>query len=432
MKNQRTKIILFIGFVFVLIIPIFQAEVQVFREEPLHGGVLIASKPEYSRMAWFSGDYQSEMEKYINDNIGFRPFLVRLHNQIQFSLYKQASAKGVVIGKDNYLFEQSYIDAYHGQYFSGRNNLIKKIVALKELQTELENIGKTLIVVLPPGKASYYPEYFPEHNRGIATDSTFYKEYSALLPTYGINCFDANSWFLQMKDTTQHILYPQYGVHWSEYGAAIAADSLIKQVEGLSGRRLPNMIFSGTRKQNYSQGTDNDIEWGMNLLKSLSSQTLSYPNIEWDYAGREKTTNMLVVGDSYYWNWYYLGLGEKCFNKTSFWYYNNEVYPESKQSSVKVKSIDQHSVIYNSDVVLLIASESNLVNMAWGFVDDALNILRGDFENPAVYAQKIQEIINRIKSDENWLKSVVAKAKDQNIPVDSMLVLDAQWVVENE
>ncbi len=422
---------MFTGFVFVLILPLIQAKVNVFDEEPLHGGVIIASKPEYSSTSWFSGKYQSDMEKFINDNIGFRPVLVRLHNQIQFSLFKQASAKGVVIGKDNYLFEQAYIDAYHGQYFKGRNEIIKKVEALKELQTELENRGKTLIVVLPPGKASFYPEYFPGKSSGEATDSTFYKEYSKLLPEYGVNCFDVNDWFLHMKDTTKHILYPQYGIHWSEYGAVVAADSLIKQVENLSGRNLPEMVITDIRKQNYSQGTDNDIEWGMNLLKSLSSQTLSYPTIEWNYTGSD-TTNMLVIGDSFYWNWYYLGLGEKCFHKTSFWYYNNEVYPESKQSNLKVNSIDRQSVINNSDVVLLIASESNLVNMAWGFVGDALDILQGRVEDPAAYKLKIQEVIRRIKSDENWMKNVAAKAKEQNISVDSMLALDAKWVIENE
>ncbi|QIA09720.1 alginate O-acetyltransferase AlgX-related protein [Draconibacterium halophilum] len=431
MKNQKTKLVLFIAFVFVLILPLIQAKVNVFQEEPLHGGVVIAPKPEFSFTDWFNDEYQTGMEKFINDNIGFRPFLVRLHNQIQFSLFKQASAKGVVVGKNNYLFEQAYIDAYHGQYFSGRTDLLKKIEALKELQTELEKKGKTLIVVLPPGKASYFPEYFPDSSNDQATDSTFYKEYRKLLPKYGINCFDVNGWFLEMKDTTQHVLYPKYGIHWSEYGAAIAADSLIQQVEKLSGRNLPDLKITDIQKQNYSQGTDNDIEWGMNLLKSLPSQTLSYPTIEWDYTGSD-TTNMLVVGDSFYWNWYYLGLGEKSFNKTSFWYYNNEVYPESKESSVKVKSIDRASVIQNSDVVLLIASESNLVNMAWGFVDDAIDILQGRVEDPALKKQKIQEVINRIKSDENWMKSVVEKAKDQNISVDSMLVLDAIWVIENE
>ena len=432
MKKRTSKILLFTSFVFVLILPLLQAKMKVFNEEPLHGGVILASKPEFSSPDWLSGKYQSAMEKYINDHIGFRPFLVRLHNQMLFTLFKQAAAKGVVVGKDNYLFEQAYIDAYHGEYFTGRKDLIKKIEDLKELQSELENLSKTLIVVLPPGKASYYPEYFPEQEAGKESDSTFYKEYSKLLPKYGVNCFDVNRWFLHMKDTTQHILFPQYGIHWSEYGAAIAADSLIKQLERLSDRNLPEMKITDIRKQNYSQGTDNDIEWGMNLLKSLPSQTLSYPTIEWDYTGSDTNTNMLVIGDSFYWNWYYLGLGEKCFHKTSFWYYNNEVYPQSQQSSLKVKSIDQPSVIYNSDIVLLIASESNLVNMAWGFVDNALNILQGNVEDSAVYRQKIEEVINRIRSDEKWMKSVKEKAKERHISVDSMLVLDAQWVIENE
>ena len=70
--------------------------------------------------------------------------------------------------------------------------------------------------------------------------------------------------------------------------------------------------------------------------------------------------------------------------------------------------------------------------MAWGFVDDAIAILQGRYEDPVEYDRKIQEVINRIKSDENWMKNVIEKAKEQNLPVDSMLVLDAIWVIENE
>jgi hypothetical protein len=416
----------------VLAIPVFQAKVHLFPEKALRGGVTLASKPIFSTGNWFNGSYQSGIEKFVNDHMGFRAFLVRLHNQIQYSFFKQASAKGVVIGKNNYFFEQAYIDVYHGKYFSGRKKLEKKIMALKDLQSELENKGKTLLVVLPPGKASFYPEYFPEGTSRIGADSTIYKTYSELLPMYGINCFDANRWFLEMKDTSQHILMPQYGIHWSEYGAAIAADSLIKQVERLTGRKLPQMVFSEIKKQNFSKGTDNDIEWGMNLMKKLPSQKLSYPTIEWDYAAKDSSTTMLVVGDSFYWNWYHLGLGEKCFDNTLFWYYNKEVYPGSEQASLQVKSTDQQTVLTNSDVVLLIASESNLVNMAWGFVDKATAILQGRVEDPMIYKQKVQDIIARIKSDENWLKNVKQKAEEQNIPLDSMLVLDAKWIIENE
>lgn len=81
---------------------------------------------------------------------------------------------------------------------------------------------------------------------------------------------------------------------------------------------------------------------------------------------------------------------------------------------------------------MLIASESNLVNMAWGFVDDAINILQGNIEDPKIQQQKIKEVIKRIKADEKWMENVVQKAKNQNISVDSMLVLDAIWVLENE
>jgi hypothetical protein len=45
---------------------------------------------------------------------------------------------------------------------------------------------------------------------------------------------------------------------------------------------------------------------------------------------------------------------------------------------------------------------------------------------------KIQNIINYIKTDENWMKVIKEKASQNNIPVDSMIYLDAVWVVEQE
>ncbi len=46
--------------------------------------------------------------------------------------------------------------------------------------------------------------------------------------------------------------------------------------------------------------------------------------------------------------------------------------------------------------------------------------------------EMLQKIIVRIKSDENWMKVIREKARQKNIPVDSMLFLDARYVLEHE
>ena len=43
----------------------------------------------------------------------------------------------------------------------------------------------------------------------------------------------------------------------------------------------------------------------------------------------------------------------------------------------------------------------------------------------------VRNQVEIIKKTPSWLKAVETKAKQKNIPLDSMLYLDAKWVIEN-
>ncbi|HKL03162.1 MAG TPA: hypothetical protein VJ911_05780, partial [Cryomorphaceae bacterium] len=47
------------------------------------------------------------------------------------------------------------------------------------------------------------------------------------------------------------------------------------------------------------------------------------------------------------------------------------------------------------------------------------------------YEYGVRQMIRVIKSDSGWMESIRKKAKKQQIPVDSMIVLDAIWMVKN-
>ena len=65
-----------------LFIPLIQKEFTFFKEKPLKGVFTLAEKPDSMLENWFSGEYQLKYEKYFNDSLGFRPFFVRINNQI--------------------------------------------------------------------------------------------------------------------------------------------------------------------------------------------------------------------------------------------------------------------------------------------------------------------------------------------------------------
>ncbi len=58
--------------------------------------------------------------------------------------------------------------------------------------------------------------------------------------------------------------------------------------------------------------------------------------------------------------------------------------------------------------------------------------LRGLPEETHVQKETLEEVIQRIKNDKNWAHLVKEKALKRNIPLDSMLKLDAKYVLENE
>ena len=102
-----------------LILPAIQQYTGFIPEKPLKGAIAKPEVPVLSLKTWFDVSFQESYDDYLEQGIGFRPTLIRINNQIAFSLFDTALANSVIIGKDNYLFELNYIKAYEGIDFAG-------------------------------------------------------------------------------------------------------------------------------------------------------------------------------------------------------------------------------------------------------------------------------------------------------------------------
>ncbi len=438
MKIKGFKIALFLFFGIILILPLIFSFTKLNSKIELKGDVALIEKPKLTAHKWVDGSYQNQFEKYINDHVGFRPIFVRIRNQVQYSLFNEAKAAGVIEGKEKYLYEKNYIKAFNGDDFLGSDTIYQRTQRLKTLQDSLSNFGKTLLVCLAPGKGSFYPEYFPDNLIKPKTDSTNYKRYSYYLNKTGVNFLDFNKWFLEMKDTSQFILYPKYGIHWSYYGMVLATDSLIHHVEKLVNKDLPNLIIGKNNFSRKLKPMDYDIADGMNLLWQLPSPPMCYPETKWEDAAEKSQPKTILIGDSFYWSMFQEGIWKNSFSPGGFWFYNRQIYPDSFTKPLEVKDVNYWQYISNNDLFILLVTEANLPKFSWGFTNTALSAFNNKNFSPfdALRAKALQEElelekqINSIRSNKKWMEDISKKASKNNIGIDSMLVLDAKWMID--
>lgn len=368
-KGSIGKKILFGILLIGLCMPLIQQLTQFAYVRELNGAIEEVEAPVLTKEAWFSGKYQDTSSKYINDNFGFRNDFIRINNQRIFMLYNEARANGVIIGKDNYLYEYGYIAAVLGNDYVGRDTVKKDVDKLKFISDTLKTLGKKIVFVFAPGKGSYYPEFIPDKYTQQQKSETNLNAYTKELKRQGLNYVDFNSWFVNGKDTTTYPLYGKCGVHWSKYGEFIVMDSLINYVEHEMQVNLPELVLEDIIMSDENKEGDYDIGDGMNLYTKLSTFPMAYPQYHFEKEKPYDTINSIVVGDSYYWGLFKRNFSSKCFREGEFWYYNKEIYSVNIPDGIKTEQVDILKKVNDNDLIIILSTDANLDDFGFGFID---------------------------------------------------------------
>lgn len=421
-KLKHTYFILLI----ILFLPYLQEKFMLFKLEPLTGAINTPEQVQFRGKEWFDAIYQQKKDEENNQTFGFRSTFIRIHNQINFSLFKKVSANGVIVGLDNCLYEENYIRAWNGSDYIGDKKIDSLSSKLTYIDEELKKRGKQLLIILAPGKGTFYPEYIPVKYRRPKSEKTNYKEIVTNLHNKGINYIDFNQYFNNLKSKSPYILYPKHGIHWSNYGMCLAIDTILKRIEQIKGTKI-NKCYWDTIKYDKPRFSDNDIEKGLNLLFSFKNEKLAYPNIKYQKLPNVEKPSLLTIGDSFYWGLLNLHFQEP-FSNSSFWYYNREAYEAGNETVIDVAQIDLEKKINETDIIMIISTDANLPKIGWGFIDNLYNLLAG--RNNGFTKEEINGVVNFIKTDQKWMDQIKVKAKQRNISIDSMLVIDAIWMLK--
>jgi hypothetical protein len=414
--------IAFACIILLMVLPVLQMQFGIIQEKPLNGAFNLSEKPTFTREKWISGEYQGQVEKYVKDHSGFRNFLVRLQNQVDFSLFRKANAEGAVVGKSKQLFEYDYIRSWLAIDYPGDSFVEKKLQRTKYVQEYLKREkGIDLVVVFEPGKASFYPEYLPSSYANKKTGLSTYDRYLEKAKETGIDYIDLQNYFQQLKNSSEFPLFPRYGTHWSVYGMQFAADSLIRLIESKIDFPLTSFRVDTIMTSTKPFDTDDDVLKTMNLLLPLKGEKLAYPELSFDTAHPGYKPMVLVIADSYYWNIFNSGIPKYVFANEAFWYFNSLVYPDHYIRPTYTKDLNLQREVEKQEVIFLMVTERFLHKFDWTFIDQLYALYTPDYLEDPVYNK-----INDIMQVDPWFTEVIKKAEIKGVSLENALIAEGK------
>ncbi len=372
--ENNTKNGLLVIFFAVLLSPFLQQNLQVFHSGMLYGFYPNAPDTRFSFAKWWSGTYRDEKSKYLNDNVGFRPDMVRLNNQVNYSLCGAIHTGRIVEGLDQYLYVSVYTDGYYGRDFIGYDSIIHQLTKLKAIQDTLQRLGKTLILAYSPSKEFVYPEYIPLYLRSPARTVTNFDAMIHTGDSLGINQVDFNSWFCAMKNKTSEAIYARQGIHWTIYGSYLAADSLARAIERLRNIHMPHPVWTKTEHSTTPKWGDNDVAQTLNLIFPITTEVFTYPQVTYPLDKSMVKPNVIYIGDSFFMAWIAQGEMDNMNNEWQLWYYCKGVMNSShRENGITMEGYDWTGALKSADCIVIMYTTGNLPELGDGFIERAYN-----------------------------------------------------------
>ncbi|MBI1185708.1 hypothetical protein GC194_15685 [bacterium] len=419
------------GFVALLALAVLLVYVQqlfgVFTEPKLPNGPQKTnySSPDFVGVA--SGKWQQQTNEYLRFHFGFFNSLLLNYSQFDFSLFRRAHARNVVIGKEDYMYEKDYIDALYGYNLVSDSALETNMHKLQKVYEALQQHQTQLLVVLAPGKASYFPEYIPDR---LKPKHRVYRNnvsvFDSALQKVHIPTLNLNRWFIEQKGKTHFPLMAKTGIHWTVFGMGQAIDTIIKTSEFLSHKSLGHIQYNKIDSSTKAQSTDDDLERGMNLMFPVNDELLGYP--QYYYSPAKDTAKALLIADSYGMGMLRQGMLDSAFTDGQFWFYYKMHFTRANANSEKVRYLDRLKEFNQSDIIILLATEATLHRFFYGFIDDAYELYYPDDEEVQAKNAEIETIMRQIESNNEAMQRLAEKAKREKQAVELMVRTEAEYI----
>lgn len=407
--NTLIKRLLLLLVLATVLVPALQARFHFVEEPGLNGAFITTPHPELTWEGLKTNSFQPALEKYIEERLGFRTFLIKARNQLSFWLFHVARSSDIVVGEHGVLFQPGPIQSYLGKDLLTEDEVRFRVRRLRVVQRDLRQRGVHLLLVLAPNKARFEPEDLPGYLQPAPGTVTNYDLFARALRADSVSWLDMVPVFAQWKTQKPYPLFPRGGTHWSGYGATLAADTILRQLEQLGQLRFPTVRTAGppviVHSSDSLRGNDNDINAPLNLLLQRETTPLAYRRLKFEAPGPGQVRPpALFVGDSFTWGLMLFSpyMQRQFADDTRFWYYNNAVYlPDSvyHDTGEKPGGPDFRQQVESRRFVVLLLTEHNLIENEFGFTEQVYHLYHP--LTPADQAA-IDQLAAKLTSQATW------------------------------
>lgn len=164
----------------------------------------------------------SETTDYIADHFASRNKLVNAWAELNTTVFHTSPEEQVVLGSEGWLYYSSTLDDYMGRGMN-ETELNRAVQNLALIQEYAESCGAEFLFTIAPNKNSLYPAHMPSFIPP-AHDKSNSVRIKPLLASSGVHYCDLFS----LIGGRGEVLYYQTDSHWTDRGAALAADALLK------------------------------------------------------------------------------------------------------------------------------------------------------------------------------------------------------------
>lgn len=201
--------------------------VMPWQTETARGNEQLADWPELrAEDGSFNSKILNEFSDYFSDHFGFRHQIITLNDQLTAGTLQTLDSSSVLLGKDGWLFYKSTLNDYTGaQLFTARQSYAAAHV-LELMQEYCQQNGIDFCFTIAPNKNSLYGSQMP--GRYPAADVRNAQLLKQQLEQQGVRYVD----LFETLSAAQGTLYYRLDSHWNMQGAQLAAQALLRELNG--------------------------------------------------------------------------------------------------------------------------------------------------------------------------------------------------------
>lgn len=311
------------------------------------------------------GKLRDAVRLAVTDSVAWRSLLIRLNNQLQFTLFSKSSNPGIFIGAGSSLHGINNIKEYCLRDFAVfRPIALTRVAMLKAIQDKVESQGRRFLYLITPNKSAAHPSEFLglyDCRASAAEREAFLDRYIDLLRSAEIKYLDIASRIHGELAARERSLFPRGGVHWNELGSALAGRDLVSRLGQMTGQELPEVSWT-TSWDHQPTGNDRDLLELLNLL--FPADKYLVPHLTYVRDETRPCTRPMraaVVGGSFVWPLMAHMQRTGCITSDFFFYLviSQTRYSAASAAGENVAKVD-HRAIEEADVVVLEENEQNL------------------------------------------------------------------------